>query len=63
LSNKNVVKLNKVRGKFIHSMGYSDQDAKEQKYDFLYPDEALYLNENVKFKKDLFNNLYFFGHL
>ena len=43
--------MKKIRGKFIHSMGYSDQDSNDEKYDYLYPDEALYLNENVKCKK------------
>jgi hypothetical protein len=37
-------------------MGYSDQDSKDEKYDYLYPDEALYLNENVKYENKIIIN-------
>ncbi len=49
--NGSVVRLIKIRGKFIHNMGYSSKDEKEvdsnTKYDYLYPEEALYLTEHV----------------
>ncbi|RNA09906.1 tRNA-splicing endonuclease subunit Sen54 [Brachionus plicatilis] len=40
LSERNHVRLIKVKGKFIHTMGYVDD-----KCDILYPEEALYLLE------------------
>lgn len=47
------IRLLKVKGKFIHNMGYSGHDSQDManpqaKYDFLYPEEALYLVEHVK---------------
>ena len=45
----NRIKLTKIKGKFIHSMGYvSDIENSKQKFDFLYPEEAIYLVEHVK---------------
>lgn len=48
LASINRIKLIKVKGKFIHTMGYvSEYENSKQKFDFLYPEEALYLVENV----------------
>ncbi|CAF0732622.1 unnamed protein product [Brachionus calyciflorus] len=48
LANINRVKLTKIRGKFIHTMGYlvAESTESKQKSDYLYPEEALYLLEN-----------------
>lgn len=43
LSESNRVRMVKIKGKFIHTMGYV-----EEKCDLLYPEEALYLLETVK---------------
>lgn len=55
ISNLNRVKLERAKGKFLHHVGYVSDYASEQKteneklvkYDFLYPEEAIYLLENV----------------
>ena len=54
LENENRVKLTKIKGKFIHCMGYSDHDQASQKEKAqdqnvkLYPEEALFMIENVR---------------
>ena len=48
------IKLVKIKGKYIHTMGYLSELEKTKnkttKYNFLYPEEALYLMENVIIK-------------
>ena len=54
---QNIVKLTKCRGKFVHSMGYTmlpsniseltTSDDATDRFEYFYPEEALYLLENV----------------
>lgn len=68
MANSNQIRLEKVRGKFIHHMGYLadsvDDESKSTKVDFLYPEEALFLTENVTYMvyiaiKKVYNNRMF----
>ena len=50
IENEHRVKLTKIKGKFIHYMGYSEQhdEASNSQNIKLYPEEALFLIENVR---------------